>query len=239
MKPTSPLTSICILIPVYNEEHTIEDIISRVKKSDTLGLKKNIIVVNDASSDGTMRKLKNIPGITVVSHVKNQGKGAAIKTGLEKANSDLVIIQDADLEYSPADYPRLIDPFMTQGADVVYGTRFRGGEARRVIYFSHQVANQVLTWYSNLLTNLNLTDMECGYKVFKRWVVDAIAPKLISKRFGIEPELTARIVKLKDVRLYEVSVTYQGRTYNEGKKIGFTDGLKALYEITLFNLFTR
>ncbi len=235
---SSSLKTITILIPVYNEQDTIEKIVMSVKKSDTRGLKKNIVVIDDASTDGTTKILSKIGDITVLTHKKNQGKGAAIKLGLLKAMGDLVLIQDADLEYSPTDYPRLIEPFLTQGADVVYGTRFRGGDARRVIYFSHQLANQLLTSYSNILTNLNLTDMECGYKVFRKSVVEKIASKLKSKRFGIEPELTARIAKLPTVRLYEVSVTYQGRTYQEGKKIGFIDGLKAFYEITYFNIFT-
>ena len=236
MKTVTPKT-ITILIPVYNEQDTISMVIEEVKKSDTMGLKKEILVIDDASTDKTAKVLAGIKGITVFSHAQNQGKGAALKTGLVKAKGDLVLIQDADLEYSPKDYPQLLGPFFEHEADVVYGTRFRGGDARRVIYFSHQLANQVLTFYSNILTNLNLTDMECGYKVFRRWVVDAIAERLVSQRFGIEPELTARIAKLKDMRFYEVSVTYQGRTYDEGKKIGFEDGVKAIFEITRFNLF--
>lgn len=236
---TTPLESISIIIPVFNEQDTIGDVITHVKKSDTLKLKKEIIVINDASTDSTGKVLKNITGITVLTHKKNQGKGAAITTGLKAATGDLMLIQDADLEYSPSDFPKLIEPFFTQNADVVYGTRFRGGDARRVIYFSHQIANQVLTFYSNVLTNLNLSDMECGYKVFRSWVVREIANKLTSQRFGIEPELTARIAKLPQVRLYEVSITYQGRTYAEGKKIGVVDGIKALYEITYFNLFAE
>lgn len=236
MKSVQPKT-ISIIIPVFNEENTIDNIISDVKKSDTLGLKKEIIVINDSSTDETSKHLKKITGIKILDHKVNQGKGAALKTGLLAATGDLILIQDADLEYSPSDYPKLLDPFFKYNADVVYGTRFRGGAARRVIYFSHQFANQLLTFYSNILTNLNLTDMECGYKVFRKEVVDQIAPKLKSKRFGIEPELTARVAKIKGLKFYEVSVTYQGRTYEEGKKIGFKDGLKAIYEITYFNIF--
>lgn len=231
------LETISIIVPVFNEEHTISQIIAEVKKSDTLGLKKEIVVVNDASTDGTARQLKKIAGIKVIDHKINQGKGAALKTGLVATKGDLVLIQDADLEYSPTDYPKLLTPFFKYGADVVYGTRFRGGAARRVLYFSHQFANQLLTFYSNILTNLNLTDMECGYKVFRKEVVKKIAPNLKSQRFGIEPELTARVAKIKGLKLYEVSVTYQGRTYEEGKKIGIKDGLKAIYEITYFNIF--
>lgn len=229
--------TISIIIPVFNEEHTISRIVSEVKKSDTLGLKKEIIVVNDASADTTAKQLGKITGIKTIHHQVNRGKGAALKTGLLAAKGDIVLIQDADLEYSPNDYSKLLDPFFKYDADVVYGTRFRGGAARRVIYFSHQFANQLLTFYSNILTNLNLTDMECGYKVFSKAVVEKIAPRLKSQRFGIEPELTARVAKIKGLKFYEVSVTYQGRTYEEGKKIGFKDGLKAIYEITYFNIF--
>lgn len=232
-------TTISIVIPVYNEEKTIESVIVAVKKSNTRRLRKEIIVVNDASTDTTAKKLKKIRGIRVIHHKKNQGKGAALTTGLLASKGDIVLIQDADHEYNPNDYPKLLEPFFVHSADVVFGSRFRGGEARRVLYFTHDIANRCLTFYSNLLTNLNLTDMECGYKVMKRWVVKEIAHSLESKRFGIEPELTARIAKLNNVRFYEVSVTYQGRTYEEGKKIGFMDGLKALYEITYYNLFTE
>lgn len=231
------LKTISILIPVFNEESTVEQIIAAVKKSDTRDLKKEIIVIDDASTDKTSKILNKIPGIKVISQKHNQGKGAAIKAGLVSAKGDLILIQDADLEYSPSDYPKLLDPFFRFEADVVYGTRFRGGAARRVIYFTHQFANQLLTLYSNVLTNLNLTDMECGYKVFRRTVTDTFASKLKSDRFGIEPELTARISKIPALRLYEVSVTYQGRTYEEGKKIGFKDGIRAIYEITHFNIF--
>lgn len=233
----SKFSTISIVIPVFNEENTISEIVSQVKKSDTLGLKKEIIVINDASTDETEKELQKLSGIKIITHKENQGKGAAIKSGLLSAKGDIVLIQDADLEYSPSDYPKLLSPFFKFEADVVYGTRFRGGAARRVIYFTHQFANQILTFYSNVLTNLNLTDMECGYKVFTKEVVKEVASKLKSQRFGIEPELTARIAKIKGIRLYEVSVTYQGRTYEEGKKIGFKDGLKAIYEITYFNLF--
>lgn len=237
MKST-PLQKLSIIIPVYNEQDTIAETILRVKKSNSLKLSKEIIVVDDASSDKTAKVLKKISGIKIYTHDENRGKGASLKTGFLKAKGDIVLIQDADSEYSPADYPKLLEPFFIFNADVVYGSRFRGSDARRVIYFTHHVANQLLTFYSNMLTNFNLTDMECGYKVFKKSVVKVIVPKLMSNRFGIEPEITARIAKIKELKLYEVGISYQGRTYQEGKKIGVIDGLKALFQITFYNLFT-
>lgn len=232
------LRTLSIVIPVFNEERTIECIISSVRKAKTLKLRKEIIVVDDASTDKTSRILKRLTGIKVLTHPKNKGKGAAIKTGFLEAQGDIILIQDADEEYSPSDYPVLLDPFFTAQADVVYGSRFRGSEARRVLYFSHQIANIILTFFSNLCTNLNLSDMECGYKVFRKEVVKSFVSSLQSQRFGIEPEITARISKLKGIKLYEVGIHYQGRTYEEGKKIGMKDGLKALYEIVYFNFLT-
>lgn len=236
---TSTLRSVSIVIPVFNEANTIESLIKTVQASDTLGLSKEIVVVNDASTDTTGQVLSKVKGIKVLTHPHNLGKGAAIKTGFSKASGDIVLIQDADLEYSPADFPKLLEPFFSFHADAVIGTRFRGDSARRVIYYTHQLANNILTMYSNLLTNFNLTDMECGYKAFKRAVVKELTPKLVSQRFGIEPELIARLAKIKGIKLYEVGIRYQGRTYEEGKKIGVIDGIKALYEITVYNLFTE
>ncbi len=233
------LRTLSIVIPVFNEEQTIERIISSVKKAKCLKLRREIIVFDDASTDTTRKILKKIKGISVYSHTSNQGKGAALKTGFLAAKGDIILVQDADEEYSPSDYPVLLDPFFSAHADVVYGSRFRGSEARRVLYFSHQIANIILTFFSNLCTNLNLSDMECGYKVFRREVVKSFATSLQSKRFGIEPEITARLSKLKGLKLYEVGIHYQGRTYEEGKKIGFVDGIKALYEIVYFNFFTK
>lgn len=230
--------TISIIVPTYNEAATLPAILSMVKHANTMRLRKQIIVVDDASSDTTRRILKKIKGITVVSHRKNRGKGAALRSGFARAKGDIILIQDADTEYSPKDYPKLLEPFFESRADVVYGSRFRGSEPRRVIYFSHHVANQALTFYSNLLTNINISDMECGYKVFHKNVLESILPSLVSNRFGIEPELTAKVAKLKHVRFFEVGITYQGRTYAEGKKIGFLDGLRAVLEITYFNLFT-
>lgn len=233
------LRVISVLIPVFNEKNTILAIIQQVKRAKTLGLKKEIIVIDDGSTDKTHLLLRKISGIVVLRSRKNYGKGHALRQGFARATGDIVLIQDADNEYSPADYPKLLEPFFVYDADVVYGTRFRGGEARRVIYFSHHIANQILTWYSNVLTNYNLSDMECGYKVFRKSVIKEVYPTLVSNRFGIEPEITARIAKNKKIRLFEVGITYQGRTYAEGKKIGVIDGLKAIFQITFYNLFVK
>lgn len=235
----SALKTISIVMPVYNEEKTLPIIIDAVKKSDTRGLKKEIIVVDDGSTDRTAAVASTLKGIRFINQKKNRGKGAAIRTGFLSATGDIVLIQDSDLEYSPVDYPKLIDPFFTFHADVVYGSRFKGSDATRVIYFTHFLANHFLTFYSNLWTNINLTDMECGYKAFRRWVVDAIKHRLVSNRFGIEPELTARVAHLPSVKFYEVGIHYQGRTYEEGKKIGVVDGIKALLQITWFNLTSK
>ncbi|MEP7166989.1 MAG: glycosyltransferase family 2 protein [Candidatus Woesebacteria bacterium] len=237
MKDKKP-TSISIVIPVYNEEKTLPILIDAVKKSNTFGLKKEIVVIDDRSSDGTLEVLKKIKGIVFYTHEKNAGKGASLRTGFAKATGDIILVQDADLEYTPEDFPRILEPFFKYDADAVIGTRFRGDGARRVIYFTHEIANHALTFYSNLLTNLNLTDMECGYKAFKKEIIDQITPKLVSNRFGIEPELIARLAQIKGIILYEVGISYHGRTYEEGKKIGIMDGLKAIYEITKFNLFS-
>ncbi len=232
------LRTISIIIPVFNEESTILTIISRVKKANTLRLKKEIIVIDDASTDHTVQKVKQLKDIKLIRHRSNLGKGAAVKTGLLRSTGDIVVIQDADLEYLPEEYPKLLQPFFSSQADVVYGSRFVGSESHRVIYFTHHVANKLLTWYSDIWTNLNLTDMECGYKLFSRPVVDYLKRRVVSKRFGIEPEITARISKIVGVRIFEVGISYQGRTYEEGKKIGVIDGLKAIIEITYFNLFS-
>lgn len=223
-----------VVIPVYNEERWIRTIIERVQ---AVPIPKEIILVDDCSKDGTRDILKNemekVPNITVIYHEKNQGKGAALRTGFRQATGDVVIVQDADLEYDPAEYPQLIQPIVDGRADVVFGSRFIG-ETHRVLYFWHSVANKGLTLLSNFFTNLNLTDMETCYKVFRREVIQSITIK--SNRFGFEPEITAKIAKKRNPawRVYEIPISYSGRTYEEGKKIGLKDAFDALYRIIRF-----
>ena len=220
-----------VIIPVYNEAGTILEIIQRVKEAP---FEKEIIVVDDSSTDGTASLLKeNSEGIKALFHDRNKGKGAAIRTALPYINGEIAIIQDADLEYHPSEYPRLISPILNGVADVVYGSRFQGG-THRVLYFWHSVGNNVVTTLSNMFTNLNLSDMETGYKVFRSEVLKRI--KIESSRFGFEPEITAKIAKM-GCRIYEVPISYWGRDYSEGKKINWKDGLAALYWIIKFNLF--
>lgn len=227
-----------IIMPVYNEAATIEKILELVQNID-VGMEKEIIVVDDCSTDGTREILKNLEAShRIFYHNKNQGKGAALKTGFSKSEGDIVLIQDADLEYDPSDYSVLLDPIIKGRADVVYGSRFIGDRPHRVLYNAHYIANRFLTFLSNMLTGLNLTDMETGYKVFTRKTLDLIKSRLVSKRFGIEPELTARVAKNK-FRVYEVGVSYSGRTYEEGKKITWRDGLAAIWHIIRFNLLMR
>jgi glycosyltransferase involved in cell wall biosynthesis len=225
-----------ILIPVFNERSTIEEIIRRVRAAETGGLEKQIIVVDDASTDSTSEALKAIArdgGVTVLTHPYNRGKGAAIRTALEQASGEIVLIQDADLEYDPADYPKLLGPILDGRADVVYGSRFLGGP-HRVLLFWHYAANKFLTLLCNMLCNLNLSDMETGYKVFKRKCVENLT--LRSERFGIEPELTTKLARRR-YRFYETPISYSGRDYSEGKKIGWKDGLAALWFIVRYRLF--
>ena len=234
-----------IVIPVYNEKNFIEKTIERVFKADSLGLKKEIIVVDDASTDGTDKILKNLEkkyksrNFKAIYKKKNEGKGSALKEGFLASKGDIVLVQDADLEYNPDDYPILLEPFLKNQADVVYGSRFISDRPHRVLYFWHYVANLFLTLLSNAFTNLNLTDMETGYKVFKGDLIRKIAPKLESKRFGFEPEITARIAKIKGIKIYEVGISYWGRTYEEGKKIGWKDGVRAVWEIIKYNIFHK
>jgi glycosyltransferase involved in cell wall biosynthesis len=221
-----------VVIPVYNEKDTIRQIYEAVKAID---LDKEIILVDDRSTDGTREILQDLKddGTRVILHEHNQGKGAALRTGFRNATGDIVIIQDADLEYDPSQYPKLIRPILEGKADVVYGSRFVTGEYRRVLFFWHMVGNKILTLLSNIFTNLNLTDMETCYKVFRREVLEKI--QVEEDRFGFEPEITAKIAKL-NVRIYEVGISYSGRTYKEGKKIGWKDGVSALRCILKYNL---
>ncbi len=231
------MQKLSIIIPAYNEQATIERTISRIK-AVPLAFTKEIIVVNDASVDKTKEILRGIKDIFVFDHSTNQGKGAAIRTGLLQASGDIVIIQDADLEYDPNEFPKLIEPVISGFADVVYGSRFKGDGPHRVYYLHHYFANKFLTHFSNLLTGLYLSDMETCYKVFTKQVVDTFKDKLESKRFGFEPEVTARVARGK-WRVYEVGISYHGRTYGEGKKINWKDGLAAIWHIIYFNLFSK
>lgn len=225
---------ISIVMAAYNEEKTIAEIINRVKKTE-LGLDKEIIVVDDGSTDGTREILKNLKDeiLKVIFHEKNLGKGAALRTGFSQATGDIVLIQDADLEYDPRDYPRLLEPILDGRADVVYGSRFLGGP-HRVLLFWHYVGNKFLTTLCNLCANLNLTDMETGFKVFRREVLERI--RLKSNRFGFEPEITVKVGRLR-CRVYEVPISYSGRDYSEGKKITWRDGLAAIFHILRFRFF--
>lgn len=224
-----------VVIPVYNEEATILGLIERVRSAAPT-VEKEIIVVDDCSRDGTLQKLDTLrgaPGVTILTHPYNQGKGAALRTGFKATTGDLVIIQDADLEYDPDEYPKLIQPILDGRADVVFGSRFVGSDTHRVLYFWHSVGNRFLTLLSNALTNLNLTDMEVCYKVFRKEILDRIT--IEEDRFGFEPEITAKVARLK-CRVYEVGISYHGRTYEEGKKIGWKDGVRAIWCILKYNL---
>lgn len=224
-----------IIIPCYNERATIASIVDAVKASPYAD--KEIIIVDDCSTDGTKALLESEISLIVdkiIYHNVNKGKGAAIRTGIQLARGDLVIIQDADLEYDPSDYSALVQPIVQDQADVVFGSRFMGGHPHRVLYFWHRVGNALLTLFSNAMTNLNLTDMETGYKVFRREIIQSVV--IEEDRFGFEPEITAKIAK-KRCRIYEVGISYYGRTYEQGKKIRLKDGFRAIYCIIKYNLF--
>jgi glycosyltransferase involved in cell wall biosynthesis len=230
---------ISIVVPVYNEKNTIQLQLEKVQ-AVKMSFEKDIIVIDDGSTDGTRQILEDIKGsmnssFKVIYHNQNQGKGAALKTGFKEAKGDIVVIQDADLEYDPSEYPKLIQPIIDGKADVVYGSRFKGGGPHRVLFFWHYVGNMILTTMSNMFTNLNLTDMETCYKAFKREILSKIVLK--EKRFGFEPEFTAKVAKL-GCRVYEVGISYSGRTYLEGKKIKWKDGIWAMWCIIKYSLFS-
>ena len=232
--------SLSVVIPCYNEEATVEQIVAVVLQADTLGLNLDIIIVDDCSTDSTSSKVaiiaENDSRVRLVCHDINQGKGAALQTGFAQAKGDFVIIQDADMEYDPNEYAKLLAPLIDGRADIVYGSRFTGGHVRRVLYFWHSLGNKVLTLLSNIFTDLNLTDMETCYKVFRRDILQQVT--IQENRFGFEPEITAKISRLKPMpRIYEVGISYKGRTYAEGKKIGWRDGIRAIYCILRYNLF--
>ena len=233
------MRTLSVVIPCYNEQATLEPLLRSVLAADTCGLGLEVIVVDDASSDSSYEKAQSLaiadPRIRVLRHERNQGKGAALHTGFAQVSGDIVMVQDADLEYDPAEYPKLLRHILGGRADVVYGSRFLGGESKRVLFFWHMVGNRLLTTLSNMLTNMTLTDMETCYKVFRREVLKRI--ELREKRFGFEPEVTARLARLSPRPvIYEVGIGYHGRTYQEGKKITWKDGLRALYCILRYRL---
>lgn len=233
-----------IVIPAYNEERTIHMILDKVKAVQLIGgLEKELILVNDCSKDdteGAILKYKAANpelNIQYYAHEVNKGKGAALHTGIKKATGDLLIIQDADLEYDPQEYNILLQPILDGFADVVYGSRFMGGKPHRILFFWHSIGNKILTSISNAFSNLNLTDMETCYKLFRTKHIQSLVLK--ENRFGFEPEVTAKISRIPDIRIYEVGISYYGRTYEEGKKIGWQDGVRAIYCILKYNIFSK
>jgi glycosyltransferase involved in cell wall biosynthesis len=222
--------ALSVVIPVYNEKETLLSILSAVEAAPASGLRKEVVVVDDFSTDGTRDILKERvegrDGVLVLYHDRNRGKGAALRTGIERTTGDIVLVQDADLEYDPQDYPKLLAPILAGKADVVFGSRFAGGESKRVLFFWHSVGNRFLTTLSNIFTNLNLSDMETCYKAFRGEVIRGV--RIEEERFGFEPEVTSKVARL-GCRIYEVGISYSGRTYAEGKKIGWKDGVRAIW----------
>ena len=238
------MSTLSIVIPAYNEGRTIHLILDRVKAVSLRdNIAKEVIIVNDCSKDNTEEAIQAYMGnnpelnIQYYKHEVNQGKGAALHTGIQKATGDFVIIQDADLEYDPNEYNILLQPILDGFADVVYGSRFMGGNPHRILFFWHSIGNKMLTFLSNMFTNLNLTDMETCYKLFRREIIQGL--QLKEKRFGFEPEVTAKVSRIPKIRIYEVGISYYGRTYEEGKKIGWKDGFRAIWCILKYNFFSK
>lgn len=239
-----PNQTLSIIIPAFNEERTIHLILDKIKDVNLSGnLLKEIILIDDFSTDKTIEILNKYKAensdlnIKIYKHMQNKGKGAALHTGIANANGDFIIIQDADLEYDPNEYNSLLGPILDGFADVVYGSRFIGGNPHRVLFFFHTIGNKFLTFLSNVFSGLNLTDMETCYKLFKSDVIKKL--KLQENRFGFEPEITAKVARIKNIRIYEVGISYYGRTYEEGKKIGWKDGFRAIYCIFKYGIFKK